>query len=72
MHCIQFLGEETISKLDLPSVVDVLTQYIMHNSIQTKVAVLKWIHDLYTKLPEEVISLFLFVQSADLWFIADG
>ncbi|KAJ3649921.1 hypothetical protein Zmor_021637 [Zophobas morio] len=49
-------GEETISKLDLPSVVDVLTQYIMHNSIQTKVAVLKWIHDLYTKLPEEMVN----------------
>jgi vacuole morphology and inheritance protein 14 len=44
------------NQLDLPSVVDVLTQFIMHNSIQTKVAVLKWIHDLYTKLPDEMIN----------------
>ncbi|KAH0812084.1 hypothetical protein GEV33_010705 [Tenebrio molitor] len=44
------------NQLDLPSVVDVLTQFIMHNSIQTKVAVLKWIHDLYTKLPDDMIN----------------
>ncbi|KAJ8985918.1 hypothetical protein NQ317_010675 [Molorchus minor] len=43
------------NELDLPSVVDVLTQYLMHNSIQTKVAVLKWIHDLYTKLPNKMV-----------------
>ncbi|CAH1116528.1 unnamed protein product [Phaedon cochleariae] len=42
------------NELDLPSVVNVLTQYLMHNSIQTKVAVLKWIHDLYTKLPNKM------------------
>lgn len=41
-------------KLDLKSVVDVLTQYIMHNSVQTKVAVLKWIHHLYTQIPSKV------------------
>ncbi|XP_060518778.1 protein VAC14 homolog isoform X2 [Cylas formicarius] len=40
--------------IDLPSVIDVLTQYVLHNSIQTKVAVLKWIHDLYLKLPTEM------------------
>lgn len=49
------LGDEKLHELDLPSVVDVLTQFLMHNSIQTKVAVLKWIHDLYTKLPDEVL-----------------
>ncbi|RZC41579.1 Vac14 Fig4 bd domain containing protein [Asbolus verrucosus] len=49
-------GDESTNFLDLPSVVDVLTQYIMHNSIQTKVAVLKWIHDLYTKLPDEMVN----------------
>lgn len=41
--------------LDLHSVLDVLTQYLMHNSIQTKVAVLKWIHDLYTKMPHKMV-----------------
>ncbi|XP_044266044.1 protein VAC14 homolog isoform X2 [Tribolium madens] len=49
-------GEANLSQLDLQSVVDVLTQYMMHNSIQTKVAVLKWIHDLYTKLPDEMVN----------------
>ncbi|XP_050497595.1 protein VAC14 homolog isoform X1 [Diabrotica virgifera virgifera] len=42
------------NELDLHSVLDVLNQYLMHNSIQTKVAVLKWIHDLYTKLPNKM------------------
>ncbi|XP_030763444.1 protein VAC14 homolog isoform X2 [Sitophilus oryzae] len=41
--------------IDLHSVVDVLTQYLAHNSIQTKVAVLKWIYDLYTKLPSKMV-----------------
>ncbi|XP_072403206.1 protein VAC14 homolog isoform X2 [Diabrotica undecimpunctata] len=42
------------NELDLHSVLEVLNQYLMHNSIQTKVAVLKWIHDLYTKLPNKM------------------
>ncbi|KAL1513807.1 hypothetical protein ABEB36_003166 [Hypothenemus hampei] len=42
-------------EIDLPSVVDVLITYLMHNSLQTKVAVLKWIHDLYIKLPEKMV-----------------
>lgn len=45
---------DQIKELNLPSVVDVLTNYLMHNSIQTKVAVLRWIHDLYIKLPNQV------------------
>ncbi|KAJ8934149.1 hypothetical protein NQ314_013559 [Rhamnusium bicolor] len=59
--CTEYLRPSTASedqiqnKLDLPSVVEVLTQYLMHNSIQTKVAVLKWIHDLYTKLPNKMV-----------------
>ncbi|CAG9766280.1 unnamed protein product [Ceutorhynchus assimilis] len=43
-------------EIDLQSVVDVLIQYLMHNSIQTKVAVLKWIHDLYTKLSSKMVN----------------
>lgn len=42
-------------EVNLPSVVTNLTQYLMHNSIQTKVAVLKWIHDLYKKLPNKMV-----------------
>lgn len=48
-------------EIDLQSVVDVLIQYLMHNSIQTKVAVLKWIHDLYTKLPSKVRLWFSYI-----------
>ena len=47
-------GNDKENDVDFPSVVDVLTQYLLHNSVQTKVAVLRWIHHLYTKLPEEV------------------
>ncbi|KAL3288363.1 hypothetical protein HHI36_002811 [Cryptolaemus montrouzieri] len=43
------------AKIELTSVVSVLTQFIMHNSIQTKVAVLKWIHDLYIKIPNQMV-----------------
>nr|CAH7759487.1 unnamed protein product [Callosobruchus chinensis] len=48
--------EQIQNELDLPAVVDHLTSYLMHNSIQTKVAVLKWIHDLYTKLPNKMVN----------------
>lgn len=41
-------------KLDLEKVLDVLTQYLSYNSVQTKVAVLRWIHHLYTNLEEEM------------------
>lgn len=47
-------GETVEEELDLSSVVDVLTQHVMHNSVQTKVAVLRWIHHLYIKLPEKM------------------
>lgn len=51
-------NQEAEGQLDLKSVVDVLTQYIMHNSVQTKVAVLKWIHHLYTQIPSKVHFVF--------------
>ncbi|CAG9861104.1 unnamed protein product [Phyllotreta striolata] len=47
-------SENIPTDLDLPTVVEVLSQYLLHNSIQTKVAVLKWIHDLYIKLPTKM------------------
>lgn len=49
--------------LNLPSVVDVLTQYLLHNSVQTKVAVLRWIHHLYTKLPHKVDKRPYFIET---------
>ena len=42
--------------LDLPSVVEVLTKHLMHTSLQTKVAVLKWIHRLFINIPSKMYS----------------
>lgn len=47
----------TISKdIDLGSIMLVLSRYLNHNSVQTKVAVLEWIHHLLTNFPNEVSS----------------
>ncbi|XP_037956925.1 protein VAC14 homolog [Teleopsis dalmanni] len=45
---------QNIQKIDLGSVMDVLVQYLVHNSVHTKVAVLKWIHHLFTHFPNEM------------------
>lgn len=47
-------GDSEGNQLNLRNVLDVLTQYLMHNSVQTKVAVLQWIHHLHIKLPNQV------------------
>ncbi|XP_022117353.2 protein VAC14 homolog [Pieris rapae] len=41
-------------KLNLVSVVDVLTQMLLHNSVHTKIAALDWILHLYDKMPAEM------------------
>lgn len=54
-------GDTIISKVelsenvDLHAVIEVLTQNLMHNSVQTKVAVLRWVLHLYIKIPVLVI-----------------
>ncbi|XP_076279941.1 protein VAC14 homolog isoform X1 [Lasioglossum baleicum] len=40
--------------LDLPSVVEVLTKHLIYISVQTKVAVLKWIHHLFIHIPHKM------------------
>lgn len=51
-----------LKNLDLDSVMEVLRQYLGHSSVHTKVAVLKWIHHLFTEIHEEMsihsVSLF--------------
>ncbi|CAK9833356.1 Protein VAC14 homolog [Anthophora retusa] len=42
--------------LDLSSVVEVLTKHLMYMSVQTKVAVLKWIHHLFTNIPHKMFN----------------
>lgn len=41
--------------LDLDSIMEVLRQYLAHSSVDTKVAVLKWIHHLFTEAKDKVI-----------------
>ncbi|XP_043472864.1 protein VAC14 homolog [Leptopilina heterotoma] len=43
-----------IDSLKLSSVVEVLTKHLMHTSVQTKVAVLKWIHHLFTNISDKM------------------
>ncbi|XP_076248910.1 protein VAC14 homolog [Calliopsis andreniformis] len=42
--------------LDLSSVVEVLIKHLMYMSVQTKVAVLKWIHHLFTNIPHKIFN----------------
>ncbi|XP_076546294.1 protein VAC14 homolog isoform X1 [Osmia lignaria lignaria] len=42
--------------LDLSSVVEVLTKHLMYMSVQTKVAVLKWIHHLFINIPHKMFN----------------
>ncbi|KAH8347408.1 hypothetical protein KR059_010547 [Drosophila kikkawai] len=48
------LKTQTVAKIDLRSIMDVLSQYLTHNSMHTKIAVLKWIHHLFTNFPNEM------------------
>ncbi|KYN36055.1 Protein VAC14 like protein [Trachymyrmex septentrionalis] len=42
--------------LDLASVVEVLTKHLLCLSVQTKVAVLKWIHHLFINIPQKMFN----------------
>lgn len=42
--------------LDLASVVEVLTKHLLYISVQTKVAVLKWIYHLFVNIPHKMFS----------------
>lgn len=46
--------ENAFKYLDLDSVMKVLQQYLIQGSVDTKVAVLKWIHHLFTQAEDEV------------------
>lgn len=49
--------ERAFQYLDLDSVMKVLQQYLIQGSVDTKVAVLQWIHHLFTQAENEVISI---------------
>lgn len=46
--------EKAFKHLDLDSVMKVLQQYLVQGSVDTRVAVLKWIHHLFTQAEDEV------------------
>lgn len=46
--------ERAFKYLDLDSVMKVLQQYLVQGSVDTRVAVLKWIHHLFTQAEDEV------------------
>lgn len=48
---------KNLKNLDLDSVMKVLRQYLANSSVHTKVAVLKWIHHLFTQVETEVCGL---------------
>ncbi|KAH8358614.1 hypothetical protein KR093_001255 [Drosophila rubida] len=48
------LKSQNVAKIDLRSIMEVLSQYLTHNSMHTKIAVLKWIHHLFTNFPNEM------------------
>lgn len=50
--------ERAFKHLDLDSVMKVLQQYLVQGSVDTRVAVLKWIHHLFTQAEDEVIFRF--------------
>ncbi|XP_032589781.1 protein VAC14 homolog isoform X2 [Drosophila mojavensis] len=45
---------QNVAKIDLRSIMEVLSQYLTHNSVHTKIAVLKWIHHLFLNFPNEM------------------
>ena len=49
-----FVQPQTQTQLDLGPVVDVLTVQLSHKSIQTRIAVLRWVLLLHMKTPNKV------------------
>lgn len=52
--------ERAFKYLDLDSVMKVLQQYLVQGSVDTRVAVLKWIHHLFTQAEDEVNWFFFY------------
>lgn len=59
MRLVDSDGEKN---MELGSVVLVLDQHLTHNSVHTKVAVLKWIEHLLSQLPNSVTGIALAVD----------
>lgn len=54
---MRLVDSDSEKNMELGSVVLVLDQHLTHNSVHTKVAVLKWIEHLLSHLPNSVSAL---------------
>lgn len=61
--------EKAFKHLDLESVMKVLQQYLVQGSVDTRVAVLKWIHHLFTQAEDEVRFRLSTKEMSVYWFI---
>ncbi|XP_014678213.1 PREDICTED: protein VAC14 homolog [Priapulus caudatus] len=48
------VAERKAIRLDLPSVVEVLSKHLLHNSTQTRLSVLRWVYHLHIQIPNKV------------------
>lgn len=62
-------GSGGLAQLDLKSVVDVLRQYLDNSSIDTKLAVMKWINHLFTEARDEAWLLVQFWMREKLLYL---
>ncbi|XP_055618469.1 protein VAC14 homolog [Toxorhynchites rutilus septentrionalis] len=46
--------QKNLQYLDLDSVMQVLRQYLIHSSVPTKIATLRWVHHLFTEVHDEM------------------
>lgn len=66
------LKTQNVAKIDLRSIMEVLSQYLTHNSMHTKIAVLKWIHHLFTNFPDEMAAHSMNLNNNLLSTLADN
>lgn len=68
-NLMRLVDSDSEKNMELGSVVLVLDQHLTHNSVHTKVAVLKWIEHLLSHLPNSVSALFcIFIWYFLVWF----
>lgn len=65
-------SSDNAKDLDLNSVMEVLRQYLAHSSVNTKVAVLRWIHHLFTEIHDEMADHAVVLFPVLLSVLSDG
>lgn len=65
-------SSDNAKDLELNSVMEVLRQYLAHSSVNTKVAVLRWIHHLFTEIHDEMADHAVVLFPVLLGVLSDG